>query len=57
MRQCWLGEMRKKLEAKSTKIKTIQLSHSVNGLAQTRMVHVQRNYRPVQKVPVNELFG
>ena len=21
------------------------------------MVHMQRNYRPVQKVPVNELFG
>ena len=32
MRQCWRGEMRKKLAAKSTKIKTIQLSHGINGL-------------------------
>ena len=27
------GEMRKKLVAKSTKIKTFQLSHGINGLA------------------------
>ena len=35
------GEMRKKLASKSTKIKTIQLSHSVNGLAWNR-----KNSRP-----------
>ena len=38
MRQCWQGEMRKMLAAKSTKINTIQLSHSINGLAQNRKI-------------------
>ena len=36
MGQCWQGEMLKKLVAKCTKIKKIQLSHSANGLAQNR---------------------
>ena len=38
MCQCWRGGNEQKVAAKSIKIKTVQLSHSVNGLAQNRKI-------------------
>ena len=57
--------MHKKLAAKSTKIQNnsaesrCQQTHHKNtlGYIKRSMVHVQRNYRPVQKVPGNEMIG